>query len=290
VVQADGQNVEPVPVDEFRIGVAETYDVIVEPREDRAYTVFAEAMDRSGYARGTLAPRAGMSAPVPERRPIPERGMAAMGHDMMGHGAGTMETSGGGSHAAMGHEMPGMDDADAVSHGPHDHGPGAAMVAPNPRSRLDEPGVGLESSGRRALVYGDLRALGPWPDRRAPAREIELHLTGNMERYMWSFDGKKFTEVDAPIRFRHGERLRLTMVNDTMMDHPIHLHGMWMELDNGAEYKPRKHTISVKPGEKLSVEITADAPGDWAFHCHLLYHMKAGMFRVVSVVRDSKEA
>ncbi|RDD62045.1 copper resistance system multicopper oxidase [Ferruginivarius sediminum] len=292
VVQADGQNVEPVVTDEFRIGVAETYDVIVTPTDSRAYTIFAEAMDRSGFARATLAPREGMAGPVPERRPVPERGMAAMGMsmEMGGDMAGDMKQDKAMSgHAGMNHDSGGsspmeMGTGGPVSHGPNDHGPGAAMVARNPRSRLDDPGVGLENAGHRVLTYAQLRSRAPWPDRRPPARDLELHLTGNMERYMWSFDGKKFSEVDGPIIFRHGERLRLTLVNDTMMDHPIHLHGMWMELDTGAgPLKPRKHTISVKPGEQISAEITADAPGDWAFHCHLLYHMKAGMFRVVSV-------
>lgn len=322
VVQADGQNVEPVAVDEFRIGVAETYDVIVEPQDERAYTIFAESMDRSGFVRATLAPRAGMEGPVPEPRPQPvERGMASMGmgHDMAGMsmgeankaamdmggsptaaGAGTAAAMSQADHAAMGHDMSAMgmggmskDAAGSdwvlagrkVSHGPDDHGPGAAMVARSPQNRMGEPGVGLASSpDHKVLVYDDLRSVRPWPDRRAPQREIELHLTGNMERYMWSFDGKKFSEVDGPIRFRHGERLRLVLVNDTMMDHPIHLHGMWMELENRhGEHRPRKHTISLKPGEMVSALITADAPGDWAFHCHLMYHMKAGMFRVVSV-------
>ena len=307
VVQADGQDVEPVPVDEFRIGVAETYDVVVEPEDDRAYTLFAESMDRSGFARGTIAPREGMTAPVPPQRPSPERGMAAMGMEMDMAGGMEMDMAGmeGMQHDAMegsnGGEMSGMAggmDKTAMAAGPagmaasmdkysgpgHDHGPGAAMVARNPQNRMDEPGVGLADAPHKVLVYADLRSRAPWPDRRKPGREVELHLTGNMERYMWSFDGRKFTEVDGPVRFHHGERLRLTLVNDTMMDHPIHLHGMWMELDNGAgPYKPRKHTLNVKPGEKISAEITADAPGDWAFHCHLLYHMKAGMFRVVSV-------
>ena len=307
VVAADGQNVEPVPVDEFRIGVAERYDVIVEPEDERAYTIFAESMDRSGYVRATLAPRQGMSAPVPESRPQPvERGMASMGmgHDMagmdMGNGMGSSRQSM--DHSAMGHDMAGMDmghDMDAsksksdwvlagrkIVHGPDQHGPGAAMVAMNPQYRMDDPGVGLEStSEHKVLTYDDLRGYYLWPDQREPQREIELHLTGNMERYMWSFDGEKFSEVDGPIRFHHGERLRLILVNDTMMDHPIHLHGMWMELENRhGKHRPRKDTLSLKPGEMLSAQITADAPGDWAFHCHLLYHMKAGMFRVVSVV------
>ena len=292
VVAADGQYVEPVPVDEFRIGVAEIYDVIVEPGGDRAYTIFAESMDRSGYARGTLAPRAGMSAPVPAQRPAPERGMAAMG---MG-GMQEMNMDGHDSGPHRDHGMPAMSMAaggseEAITHGSNNHGPGAAMVATSPRNRLDEAGVGLEDSPHRVLVYNDLRSPTTWPDQRKPERELELHLTGNMERYMWSFDGKKFSEVKEPIPFRYGERLRLTLVNDTMMDHPIHLHGMWMYLDNGSgDYMPRKHTISVKPGEQVSLEISADAPGNWAFHCHLLYHMEAGMFRVVNVSPRVAEA
>jgi CopA family copper-resistance protein len=331
VIEADGQGVEPVPVDEFRIGVAEVYDVLVEPTGERAYTIFAEAMDRSGYAAATLATQKGARGEIPERRPMPERGMEAMGMDMshmdmggmdMGDGnmdskSGGMDTSGtsGGMKADQGmtgqssHGGMAMNDDGAgkgdmnmamdrsggkapwpladrdISHGPDDHGPGAAMVARNPRNRMSDPGIGLESTGdHKVLVYDDLRARAPWPDPRVPEREIELHLTGNMERYMWSFDGEKFSEVDGPIRFHQGERLRLILVNDTMMDHPIHLHGMWMELENRhGEWRPRKHTISVKPGEMVSARITADAPGDWAFHCHLLYHMEAGMFRVVSV-------
>ncbi|QGT77717.1 copper resistance system multicopper oxidase [Guyparkeria halophila] len=333
VVQVDGQNVEPVPVDEFRIGVAETYDVIVEPDDQQAYTIFAEAMDRSGFAAGTLATEVGLTAEIPEPRSIPSRGMEAMGMDMsnmdmggmdMGNGGMEMGDQSGGmdmggpssgmqgdqamngqtSHAgmAMNNDDPakgGMNmamdskggkapwplaDRD-ISHGPDDHGPGAAMVARSPGNRLNDPGIGLKSTPEhKVLVYDDLKALAPWPDPREPEREIELHLTGNMERYMWSFDGEKFSEVDGPIPFHHGERLRLILVNDTMMDHPIHLHGMWMELENQhGDLRPRKHTISVKPGEMVSARITADAPGHWAFHCHLLYHMKAGMFRVVSV-------
>ena len=302
VVQADGQNVQPVSVDEFRIAVAETYDVIVEPEEDKAYTVFAEAMDRSGYARGTLAPRPGMTAPIPARRPRPVRTMADMGmdHGSMGDMSSMkmdmtdMDMSAGHSGHGMMHGMEGMKmqtgsmghSLKKVKHGPDRHGPGAAAVAMMPRSRLDEPGNGLENTRSRVLVYSDLRSLSPGLDQRKPEREIELHLTGNMERYMWSFDGKKFSEVDGPISFYDGERLRFTLVNDTMMDHPIHLHGMWMELDNGAgRYKPRKHTINVKPGERVSADISVDALGDWALHCHLLFHRDAGMFRVVSVTQ-----
>jgi FtsP/CotA-like multicopper oxidase with cupredoxin domain len=157
------------------------------------------------------------------------------------------------------------------------------------KSRLHEPGTGLENTGTRVLVYTDLRSLSPGKDTRVAERELELHLTGNMERYMWSFDGKKYSE-DKQITFYNGERLRLIFVNDTMMEHPIHLHGMWMEVDNGAgKYKPRKHTIIVKPAERLPVEINVDAPGKWAFHCHLLYHMEVGMFRTVAVVERPAE-
>lgn len=294
VIETDGQPVQPVETDEFRIGVAETYDVIVEPQDDQAYTVFAEAMDRSGYARGTLATREGMVAAIPPQRKIAERGMAAMGHDM-GAMDGMKDMKGMDhaqmdhskmDHAAMGHNTMEHDMSGKMDSGmkkDHDHGPGAAMLVDTPQSRLSDPGIGLGDDGWRVLTYAGLKARGHWPDRRKPGREIELHLTGNMERYMWSFDGKKFSEVDGPVHFNHGERLRLTLWNDTMMDHPIHLHGMFMELENGHELMPRKHTILVKPGEKVSLQITADAPGDWAFHCHLLYHMHAGMFRVVSV-------
>lgn len=278
VVQADGQNVEPVTVDEFRIGVAETYDVIVQPEADSAYPIFAETLDRSGFSRGTLAPRPGMEGLLPLRRKRPVRTMADMG---MAH---TGAADHGGGHGAVhGGGMDNGADEAMKRHGPDHHGPGNEMVAEMPMSRLGEPGIGLEDAGRKVLTYADLWAVEPGYDQRPPGREIELHLTGNMERYVWGFDGKKHSEAE-PIPFVLGERLRLTMINDTMMEHPIHLHGMWMELDNGAgPWKPRKHTVIVKPAERLSVEITADAPGDWAFHCHLLYHMELGMFRVVSV-------
>ncbi len=279
VVQADGQNLKPVTVDEFRIAVAETYDVIVTPGEDRAYTVFAESMDRSGHARGTLAPRAGMQAPVPERRPRPLRTMADMGVGHMGHTAApeAAKPDPGSGHPPE-HRMGGTGST-------HDHAAmmGHARAEASPGNRLAEPGVGLGEDGRRVLVYRDLEGLTPFYDQREPDRVIELHLTGNMERYIWSFDGEKFSEVTEPIAFRHGERLRLTLVNDTMMEHPIHLHGMWMQLENGAATLPLKHTLNVKPAERLSALISADAPGNWAFHCHLLYHMEMGMFRVVSV-------
>lgn len=334
VVQADGQNVQPVVVDEIRMGPAETYDVIVEPVEDRAYTIFAETMDRSGYARGTLAPQAGMSGEIPARRPRPLRtmedmgmnmaGMAMEGMDMPGmkkntNGSG-MKMPGTGTAGDMPsmkqsddaptmepkqhgpdtppmqgmHEMPDMGSGDLrrskipgaepVKHGPDDHGTGNQVVAEYSQNRMGEPGRGLEDSPGRVLLYTDLKSLAPYPDQREPEREIELHLTGHMERYMWSFDGKKYSDAKEPIRFRYGERVRLTFVNDTMMEHPLHLHGMWMHLENGAgAYLPRKHTVIVKPAERLSVAISADASGRWAFHCHLLLHMEAGMFRVVEV-------
>ncbi len=317
VVQVDGQNVVPVTVDEIRVAIAETYDVIVQPTGEQAYTIFAEAMDRSGYARATLAPREGMSAPIPERRRRPIRTMADMGMADMGMGGmdmggmqtgdGDMHTGRGDAHTGeagvqtgepakaeheQGHAMPGMHAPSAkdreapapTMHGPDTHGPGNAAVAKMPRSRLDDPGIGLGADGWRVLLYSDLRALEPLYEHRPPDREIELHATGNMERYMWSFDGKKFSEVAGPIPFVYGERLRINFVNDTMMEHPLHLHGMWMHLDNGnGAYNPRKHTVNLKPGERMFVEVEVDAPGRWAFHCHILYHMDAGMFRVVEV-------
>lgn len=292
VVQADGQNVEPVEVDELRIAIAETYDVLVTPLEDRAYTVFAEAMDRSGFARGTLAPRVGMSAEVPERRDRPLLRMEDMGMTMAGMGnSGEGKSS---KHGMQGmtpktdHEVPNW--SLPVAHGPDTHGPGNSTVPQFTKGRLDEPGIGLDEAKHRILVYTDLRRLVPGDDHRAPDREIEMHLTGNMERYIWGFDGKKYSEAQEPVAFHYGERLRLTFVNDTMMNHPIHLHGMWMELVNGAEKnKPRKHTVNVKPAERLSVDITVDAPGRWAMHCHILYHMDTGMFRVVEVSAPSSE-
>jgi CopA family copper-resistance protein len=285
VVQADGQYVQPVEVDEIRIAIAETYDVIVQPSDDRAYTLFAESMDRSGFAAGTLAPRAGMRAEIPARRPRPVRSMADMGMDMGGMDMGGMDMKGmdmpPSEHA--GHE--GMESPVApVAHGPDHHGPGNSMVAMMSQPRLDEPGTGLGEDGWRVLNYAALKSLHAWHDTRPPERELELHLTGNMERYMWSFDGKKFSQAPQPIPARVGERLKVTLVNDTMMEHPIHLHGMWMELDNGSgAYNPRKHTINVKPAERVSFLATPDVPGKWAFHCHILYHMETGMFRVVEV-------
>lgn len=275
VVQADGQNVQPVSTDEFRIAVAETYDVIVEPQEDKAYTIFAEAMDRSGYARGTLATRYGMSAQIPERRPRMARTMDAMG---MGH-TGMSDPTKSDRHMHQG-----------TKHAVMQKGPQTTAMATRQPNRIDKPGTEIDKTRASVLAYSDLRSLAPNSDRRKPGREIEMHLTGNMDRYLWSFDGQKFSEVDGPIVFYDGERLRLTLVNDTMMDHPIHLHGMWMELDTGAaRHNPRKHTISVEPGQRVSANISVDAPGNWAFHCHLLFHMDTGMFRVVRVAKRTHE-
>lgn len=304
VVAADGQNVEPVEVDEFQIGVAEVYDVVVQPAEDKAYTLFAESMDRSGYASGTLAPREGMRAPLPALRERPLRTMVDMGMDMSGMDMdmpmdhGQHQTHDGMNMDGMHGGMPGMSPEGGAGtgsmmepagpvvarHGPDQHGPGNVTVAEVQRNRLGEPGTGLENVSHRVLVYTDLKRLARDFDDRPPARELELHLTGNMQRYMWSFDGEKFSEVKSPLEFEHNQRLRLIMVNDTMMEHPIHTHGMWMELENGHGHAiPRKHTISVKPAERLSVLITPQDKGRWAFHCHLLYHMEMGMFRVIRV-------
>jgi CopA family copper-resistance protein len=271
IVQADGQNVRPVQVDEFQISVAETFDVIVQPSEDQAYTLVAEAVDRSGMARATLAPREGMTAPVPPLRPRPLATMKDMGMDMSGMAG--MDMSG------MSMSMRDPKNAPQVK-----MGPGVQTIAPMPIDRTGEPGQGLENVGHKVLVYRDLVALEPNPDTRTPSRSLELHLTGNMERFMWSFDGEMFSEVTAPIPFRRDERVRVTLVNDSMMSHPIHIHGHFFEVLTGpAGYHPRKHTINVLPGGKVTFDLTANAPGDWAFHCHLLYHMHAGMFRVVSV-------
>jgi len=249
VVQADGNDVVPVTVDEFRISVAETYDVIVEPTADRACTIFA--------------PRAGMAAAIPPMDPRPMRTMADMGMAGMEHG-----------------EMPGME---LSPEGKKLQGSvGVDNVAMMPAERLQSAGEGFPS-GRRVLTYADLRATKPGSDPRPPTHEITLHLTGNMERFIWGFDGKKFSEA-GPIELKRGDRVRFVLINDTMMEHPIHLHGLWSELENGqGEHRPYKHTINVKPGDRLSYLVTADTPGRWAFHCHLLYHMETGMFREVRV-------
>jgi CopA family copper-resistance protein len=291
VVAADGQRVEPVETDELQIGVAEVYDVVVEPRGEPAYTIMAESMDRSGYAAGTLAVRPGLRARVPPLRERPLLDMVDMGMKMEGHA----HASAGSAAPANPHGEHGGDAAMPMSdmagpvvahHGDDRHGPGNISIAEVQRDRLGERGTGLAGAPHRVLVYRDLVRGDDDFDERPPGREIELHLTGHMERYMWSFDGRQFHEVDGPIEFQHGERLRLILVNDTMMNHPIHLHGMWMEIENGHGRRiPRKHTINVMPGARVCALITADAPGRWAFHCHLLYHMEMGMFRVVRVNR-----
>jgi len=337
VVAADGQLVKPVSVDEFRIGVAETYDVIVEPEDNKAYTVFAQTIDRSGYARGTLTPDPEMKAMIPEMDAAPLLGHKDMGmdmssgehagHDMSAMGAGKNNTdmkdmdrfqhemkkkarklpemkcganmdmsskankmAGGmkdSSHAmatsADNAGKAGYGSARKIKHADTEFGPHVDMRSESPQYRLDEPGIGLENNGRRVLTYADLKNYYPTPDKRQPSREIDLHLTGNMSRYMWSINGVKFADAD-PIQLKFGERVRFNLVNDTMMNHPIHLHGMWSDLETGdPDFIPRKHTIIVPPGGKASYLVTADAKGGWAYHCHLLYHMM-GMFRKVEVV------
>ncbi|MCT1346574.1 copper resistance system multicopper oxidase [Pseudomonas aeruginosa] len=307
VVAADGLHVKPVSVDEFRIAVAETYDVIVEPDSEQAYTVFAQSMDRTGYARGTLAVQEGLSAPVPSPDPRPLIAMGDMGMDhgsMGGMDHGNMAGMDHGSMAGMDHgsmqggmagmdhsQMAGMDHsgmagmAGAMQAHPasETNNPLVDMQTMTPTHKLDDPGIGLRDNGRRVLTYSDLRSTFLDPDGRAPSRTIELHLTGHMEKFSWSFDGIKFSDAE-PLRLKYGERVRITLVNDTMMTHPIHLHGMWSDLeDANGNFLVRKHTIDMPPGSKRSYRVTADALGRWAYHCHLLLHMEMGMFREVRV-------
>jgi len=314
IVAADGLNVRPVPVEEFQIGTAETYDIVVEPTGE-AMTVVAEAMDRSGMAVATLASRPGARAPVPALRDPPLLTMADMGMNHGAHGGGDMASNHSGSdhagmdHSAMGHAMPaktaapepmgatdmgGMDMRDTAKLPPTVKvGPGIDMVAMNPVDRMGDPGLGLDKVPHRVLTYNDLVALERNDDPRTPSRKLEIHLTGNMERYMWSFDGQKYSSVtDDPIRFAYNERVRVKLVNNTMMAHPIHLHGHFFELVNGAPegFQPQKHTVIVQPGGFAQFDLTADEPGDWAFHCHLLYHMHSGMFQVVTVASPEQAA
>lgn len=308
VVQADGVNVEPVTVDEFRFGPGETYDVLVQPKDD-VYTVYAQAMDRTGYARGTLATRAGLEAPVPALDPAEWLTMAdmmgAMGGGMAGmnHGAPGQSSMGGMDHsnmAGMNHgSMQGMNHAGMagmdhgamaaagastqVRHAKTEYGPSIDMRVDMPRTNLDDPGIGLRNNGRRVLTLSDLHTVGGAMDPRGAEREIELHLTGNMERYAWSFDGVEYGK-STPVHFRYGERLRVILHNDTMMTHPMHLHGMWSELEApDGSFQARRHTIPVQPAQRISFLVTADALGRWAWHCHLMLHMDAGMFREVVV-------
>ncbi|MFB4394285.1 MULTISPECIES: copper resistance system multicopper oxidase [unclassified Pseudomonas] len=286
VVAADGQYVKPVSIDEFRIAVAETYDVIVEPEDEQAYTLFAQSMDRTGYSRGTLAIREGLQAPVPTVDPRPLIAMDDMGMD---HGSmGGMDH---GHMADMDHsQMAGMDHANMAARGAMQSHPASETNNPlvdmqtmTPTPKLDDPGIGLRDNGRRVLTYSDLHSTFSDPDGREPGRTIELHLTGHMEKFAWSFDGIKFSDAE-PLRLTYGERLRITLVNDTMMTHPIHLHGMWSDLeDENGNFMVRKHTIDMPPGSKRSYRVTADALGRWAYHCHLMYHMEMGMFREVRV-------
>jgi CopA family copper-resistance protein len=280
IVQADGENVRPVETDEFQISIAETYDVIVQPTEDRAFTIVAEAMDRSGMGRATLAPRLGMSADVPPLRAIPNLTMRDMGMDM-----GSMAGMSGMDHGGMDHGSGAMNMRDPSLAPPNMAvGVGVQSISPMPENRLSERPTGLEDVDHRVLVYTDLVALTPNRDTRAPSRTMQIHLTGNMERFMWGFDGRRFSELVEPIRFARNERVRVTLINDTMMSHPIHLHGHFFELVNGHPgNQPLKHTVNVAPGGRVSFDLTADNPGDWAFHCHMLMHMHAGMFNVVTV-------
>lgn len=289
VVHVDGVDVEPVTVDEFRFGPGETCDVIVEPTDDRAWTIFAQAMDRTGYTRGTLAPRPGMEADVP----APDEPEWLTMADMMGNmgqgemggmrnmqGMGSMDHS---AHTMQGGMAMGAAAPVRVRHARTEYGPSVDMRVDTPRTNLDDPGVGLRNNGRRVLTYADLHTIGGPLDERGAEREIELHLTGNMERYTWSLDGLEFGK-SSPVHFRHNERLRVILLNDTMMTHPMHLHGMWSEQETPeGEFLARRHTISVQPAQRISFLVTADALGRWAWHCHLLYHMDAGMFREVVV-------
>ncbi|HEY0505790.1 MAG TPA: copper resistance system multicopper oxidase [Lysobacter sp.] len=296
VVAADGQYIHPVTVDEFRIAVAETFDVIVEPSGQDAFAIFAQDMGRTGYARGTLAVRQGLEAPLPPLDPRPILTMDDMGHGGMDHGAHGAKGMEGGCGANMG--MKGMEGGCGANMGQGmQHGGGGMQSHPaseqgnplvdmqtmSPAPKLDDPGIGLRDNGRTVLTYAAMKSLFDDPDGREPSREIELHLTGHMEKFAWSFNGQKFMDAE-PVRLNYGERMRIVLVNDTMMTHPIHLHGLWSDVEdeNGA-FHLRKHTVDMPPGTKRSYRVRADALGRWAFHCHLLYHMEAGMMREVRV-------
>jgi CopA family copper-resistance protein len=280
VVAADGQAVKPVTVEELQIAAAETYDLIVEP-DGNAFAIVCESMDRSGMALAALTTTPGLRAPVPPLRQAPLLTMADMG---MNHGSGGHDHGGGGKPSTSMDGMPMRD----ISLLPPDVkvSPGIDMVSMAPEDKLGDPGLGLRDVDHRVLNYRDLAALSPNPDTREPSRLLELHLTSNMERYMWSFDGQMFSAVsDVPIRFAWNERVRVKLVNNTMMAHPIHLHGMFFELVNGQRpaHQPRKNIVTVQPGASATFDLTANEPGDWAFHCHLLYHMHGGMMQVVTV-------
>ena len=275
VVQVDGVDVEPVTCDEFRCAPGETCDVVVRPTED-AYTIFAETMERTGYARGTLALRAGLSAAIPPQREPQWLSMV----DMMGTGSHESGMAATGDHAS--HSMPAVNQP-LARHASSEFGPSTDMRVDTPRTNLDDPGIGLREATHRVLTYADLHRLQGEVDVRDPGREIELHLTGNMERYSWSVDGLEYGK-STPVHFRHGERLRVILHNDTMMTHPLHLHGMWSDLeDENGNFMTRKHILSVQPAQRMAFRVTADALGRWAWHCHLLFHMEAGMMREVVV-------
>jgi CopA family copper-resistance protein len=306
VVAVDGQHVHPVTIDEFRIATAETFDVIVTPNGQDAFTIFAQDLGRTGYVSGTLAVREGLRAPVPpvDARPILSMadmghgGMSGMNHGSMDHGSmrqGGMDHSGHDMSAMKGMSMKGMEGGcgaimqgsmpmEVQSHPASETGnPLVDMQTMMPTPKLDDPGIGLRDNGRNVLSYSMLRSLFEDPDGRDPGRDVELHLTGHMERFAWSFNGEPFASAE-PLRMNYGERLRIVLVNDTMMTHPIHLHGMWSDLENEkGEFMVRKHTIDMPPGTKRSYRVRADALGRWAYHCHLLYHMEAGMMREVRV-------
>jgi len=291
VVQADGQNVIPVTVNEFRFGPGETYDVLVAPQK-QAYTLFAQSIDRSGFARGTLATELGLSAEIPPMDAVQwlemQDMMGAMDHGAhAGHNLQTVGSTGHNQHNEhAGHSM--TDSALAipsqtVRHSKHEYGASVDMRVDTPRTNLDDPGIGLRNNNRRVLTYADLKTLDGPLDPRTPEREIELHLTGNMHRYVWSIDGVEYGK-SQPIPFQYGERIRVILHNDTMMTHPMHLHGMWSELESPeGEFLVRKHTISVQPAQRVSFLVTADALGRWVWHCHIMYHMDTGMFREVVV-------
>jgi CopA family copper-resistance protein len=289
VVAADGQYVHPVTVDELRIATAEVFDVIVEPTGQDAFTIFAQDMGRTGYVSGTLAVREGLRAPVPAIDPRPILGMAEMGmHDMGPHDMGAMSGMDHGGHDMA--SMPGMKTGNSTTQA-HPAGetgnPLVDMQASAPAPRLEDPGIGLRDNGRTVLSYAMLKSAFDDPDGRDPGRDIELHLTGHMEKFAWGFDGQDFSAA-APLRFTYGERLRVVLVNDTMMTHPIHLHGMWSDLEDAdGNFMVRKHTLDMPPGTRRSYRVRADALGQWAYHCHLLYHMEAGMMRTVRVEEGS---
>ncbi|HAV4219961.1 copper resistance system multicopper oxidase [Acinetobacter baumannii] len=346
VVGADGQPVKPVAIDEFRIGTAETYDVIVEPKQPN-YQIEAESIDRSGFAIGTLH-NENTQAVGPVQMPTPRpRALLTMDDMGMSHGGGSNEHAGhqmnmqhdmsampemkkettqanhdhtmmkmdhdmknmssdGHDHSMMHmkHDMSAMSemnhDMQAMSSSEHDH----AMMNMNHempaqsenKPKKDEPVYGWANAstpaGMKALQYSDLQSLTPQPDTRVPERELVIRLGGNMERYIWTINGKKFSDT-TPLQVKYGERIRLKFVNDSMMAHPMHLHGMFMQLENGqqAENLPNKHTIIVPPGKTVTALLTADALGEWAIHCHLLYHMSAGMMNklIVAQVNDGQQ-